>query len=471
MKLPRHNIISASSALVLAMATQQAYSSGFSLFENSASGMGTAFAGAAATAEDATTTYFNPAGLTHLKNTQLVVAGHIISTSADFTNTGTSVNPLLTGGATLPIQGSNDDGGQTAFVPNFYLATPITDDLVFGLGVSVPFGLETNYDDNWVGRYHALKSAVKTINVNPSLGYQVNDQLSIGGGVSIQYVKAELSQAIDSTAVCLGLVGQGAVSMANCAAVGLTPDLLGSGTVDSRASLKADDISYGFNLGLLYEFNQDTRLGLAYRSSIKQNTTGDADFTVNPGLAALLTPVNAQLALVDRALLVDSPITASVEVPALLSLSIAHQLSPTLQLLGDITRTSWSTFDELRIQYDSGQSDSVTTESWDDVTRYSIGLNYQHSDKLTLRTGVAYDEEAIPDTAHRTPRIPGNDRTWLTFGLGYDLNQSAHIDVGYAHLFIDDTTSTHVDENTGYAFNGVYKGDANILSVQLNWNY
>lgn len=132
----------------------------------------------------------------------------------------------------------------------------------------MPFGLSTEYDEGWVGRYHAIKSAVPTINLNPALAFKLNDQLSLGAGMSAQYISAELTSAIDSGSVCYGLVGPG-----TCNPAGLTP---GSQAVDSYAKIKGDDWGYGINLGLLYKPANAMRIGVAYRSSVKQRLEGDA---------------------------------------------------------------------------------------------------------------------------------------------------------------------------------------------------
>jgi long-chain fatty acid transport protein len=402
------------------------------------------------------------------------VAGHIINTTADFTDKDSSVNPKLTGGTVLPgsITGANDDGGGSGFVPNAYYVRPLNDQLSFGFSFNAPFGLETDYKDDWVGRYHGLNSAVKTININPSLGWKINDQLSLGAGISLQYVQAKLSRAIDSTAVCLKLAGSNQDLLKACTSAGLGRGTHATLAKDSKVELESDNIDFGFNLGLMYSVNNDTRLGMAYRSGVSQDTSGDARFTVNPALKPVLDVVNAKLkeANAGKQILADTGLDATVDLPPSLSLSVAHQLKPKLQLLGDITWTGWSSFEELRIKFDSGQDDAATDESWDDVIRYSIGVNYEFDDKWTLRSGLAFDEEAIPDPQHRTPRIPGNDRTWLSVGAGLNVSNKVHLDFGYAHLFVDDTPADHTDEN-GYSFRGVYKADINIVSAQLNWNF
>jgi len=151
------------------------------------------------------------------------------------------------------------------------------------------------------------------------------------------------------------------------------------------------------------------------------------------------------------------------------------QATDKVELLADFTWTGWSTFEELRIVYDNPvQSDTLSVQEWEDVIRLSAGLNYSMSNKLTLRTGVAFDEEAIPSAQRRTARIPGNDRTWLSFGAGYKVNKNLSFDIGYAHLFLDETPIDNINpESNGTAteLRGVYDPAVDILSAQLNWAF
>ncbi|VAW60789.1 Long-chain fatty acid transport protein [hydrothermal vent metagenome] len=415
--------------------------SGFALIENSASGQGNAFAGAAAYAEDASTVWFNPAGMTKLKNNQIVVAGHIIIPDSSFTNNGS------TDGLGNPLGGVNDDGGSTALVGNFYWVTDLADKTKFGLGITTPFGLTTEYNDTWVGRYHAVKTDMKTINFNPSIAREVTDKLSIGAGLNMLLADITLTSAVDFGSL-LGAPQQ----------------------IDGFADLSADNLtfnefSWGFNLGMLYDFGQGTSLGVAYRSEIEISAKGKARFKVPAAAAPVLGSGAFQ----------DTGLQASVTMPQSLSMSVNHQLN-NIKLLADITWTGWSSFKELRIQYDNPvQPDSVTTENWDDTFRYSIGADYDLNEKMTLRTGVAYDETPIPGPQYRTPRIPGNDRTWLSFGMTYEFNPALIVDVGYSHLFIDDAKIDHTLESSQSPLNatlaGTYSGSVDILSAQLRWNY
>ncbi len=418
--------------------------SGFALIENSASGQGNAYAGAAAHTNDASAVYFNPAGMMRLEGDQLVFAGHFVSPDSSFSNNG-SVNSSTVGGG--PIAGINDDGGFDALVPNFYWVTSIDDSMNFGLGVNSPFGLAIKYNDTWAGRYHAVESDLKIININPSVGYRVNDQLTVGGGLDLMLADVTLSSAVDFAA----LLGQ-------------TP-----GTDDGFVELTGDNLSdpaYGFNFGLQYDLSDRTTLGASYRSEVDVDVDGDADFSV-PASAALLVATGR---------FIDTGLKASITLPASLSLSVAHDIDD-ITFLADITWTGWSSFDELRIKFDNAsQPDGVTTESWDDTLRYSVGLDYQYSPTVTLRGGIAFDETPVPSPERRTPRLPGNDRTWLSFGASYVLDETLSIDIGYSHLFVDDTKinnelESNASDNVKATLTGNYDASVDILSVQLNWNY
>jgi len=418
--------------------SMQAQGAGFALIEFSASGMGNAFAGAAAAAEDASTVQFNPAGMTLLGSDQLSGVFHVILPSAEFNNDGSS-----TAFGSGDLSGAEDNGGRNAFVPNFYWVKQLDNDAAFGLSVTTPFGLATQYDDNWVGRYHAVESDVKTININPSISSRVNDKLLLGAGLNIQYVDVILSSAIDFGS------------------------FLGSPqAVDGFARLTGDDISVGWNIGMMYEFNTQTRLGVAYRSQLKHKVDGDADFTV-PGAAAGLSAAGV---------FIDTGLQATITLPDSLSASVQHKMDDDITLLADVTWTGWNKFEELRIVYDNpAQPSSVTTENWENSLRYSIGANYKISDQLKLRGGIAIDNTPVPSAERRTPRVPGDSRKWLSVGAQYQLDKNITIDVGYSHLFVDDTKINNIFESSVPALNatltGSYTAEVDILSAQLSWKY
>ena len=428
------------------------YAAGFALIEHSASGMGNAYAGGAAIAGDASTVYFNPAGMTRLTRQQMSAAIHYIDIKFDFADDGSTT----AGGE--PLTGADSDGGAVVVVPNVYYVRPLTPALVFGVGVNVPYGLETHYDDDWVGRYHAVKSELVTVNINPGLGWRVDDKLSVGGGISLQYAEATFSSVVDIGAFCTDLG-----NVDDCDALfDFQPQ-----QDDGFGEQTGDSWGWGFNIGLIYALTDHSRLGLAYRSQVEHELEGEADFTMPGGLAAVLT----------SDVFTDVDVSASTTLPETVSLSYYHELSPRLAVMADWTWTRWSRFDELRIEYDNpDQPDTVTTQEWNDSSRYSIGVSYVLNRQWLLRGGVALDESPIPDAQHRTPRVPGNDRRWLAFGAGYTVSDDLSFDVGYAHLFIADTKINHEFESETtpalrHTLRGGYEGAVNIFSAQLNWHF
>jgi long-chain fatty acid transport protein len=442
---------------LLAMASP-AFSAGFALIEQGVGGLGNAYAGASAIAEDATTIFFNPAGMTRLKGQQALAALHVIMPQSEFKNAGSTLSPAL-GGAAL----SGNDGGQggvTGLAPNLYYAANLDNGWACGLGINAPFGLSTDWNDGWVGRYHALRSEVMTVNINPSLAYRVNEHLSLGAGVSAQYVKAELSNAIDF----------GSIAFASSGGLAGTRQ-----QQDGKVKLEADDWGYGYNLGLLLDITEDSRVGLSYRSRIKYTAKGDADFTVPASISGIPGGLGAGLA----ARFADTDVKSEITLPDSASLSYYHRLNPKWAIMADVSWTNWSTFDELRIEFDNPlMPDNVTTENWKDSWRYSLGANYHPSERMVVRAGVAYDEEPIPDAESRTPRIPGEDRLWTALGLGYRIGEQAQVDLGYAHLFVKDSkinrqagTNPAGEDFFRGTLVGEFENSVDIISLQLAYNF
>ncbi len=430
----------------------EASASGFALVEQSVKQVGSAISGGAASAEDASTIFFNPAGMTRLNGDQVVVGAHYIVPSAKYSGDATT-NPLL-GGA--PISGGNSgDASSGALVPSFYYVHELNNQLVLGLGVGAPFGLKTDYDSGWEGRYHALTSDLQTLNINPSLAYKVNNKLSFGAGINYMKASAELSNAVDYSAACIAAAGG-----ATCAGLGLaTP---GTAATDGKVVVKGDNWSYGYNLGLLYDLSQETRIGLAYRSEVKQKLTGTADFTAP----------NATAEAVLGSVLADTDATASVTLPASLSLSMTSMVAPEWEVMADITWTGWSSFDELRIEFDNPlKDDSVQPENWRDTYKVSVGFNFHQNAEWTWRGGVAYDQTPIKNAEDRTPRIPGNDRTWIAAGASYKVSPAITVDYALAHLFVAKTDIRATDTNFGHELNGSYDSDVNIASIGVVWDF
>lgn len=455
--------------LVIFTTPMTAQAAGFALTEQSASGLGSAFAGMGAQSDDPSTQFYNPATMAFMqKGRQFSIGGHVISPNASLNNE--SARNATLGFGNSPVTGNNGgNAGETAIIPNLYYKMDLNDDVTLGLGVTVPFGLSTEYKDGWLGRYNALESKVETININPAIAWKANERFSIGGGISVQYIKAKLTNAIDSSSTCLGLAAKGLVNVVTaCAANGLTTP--GNAAKDSSVKLEGDDISFGYNLGMVFKPNEQTTLGLAYRSMIEQNLKGKAKFSRSAGINTVL---NGSVNPLVNQQFKSGDIKAQIDLPENVSLSGAFQATPDLELLADVTWTNWSRFKELRIDFENPvQADGVTTENWNDSWRYSIGANYKWNSDLTLRTGIAYDETVISDKQHRTPRIPDQNRTWLALGASWVMSPSNTIDVGYAHLFIKDSAIDNTSEaSIQHNIRGSYDSSVDILSMQYTHSF
>jgi long-chain fatty acid transport protein len=229
---------------------------------------------------------------------------------------------------------------------------------------------------------------------------------------------------------------------------------------DGFVSLRGDSWGVGYNLGLLYEFDKNTRMGVAYRSAIDQKLEGHANYD------------NVPRALQSK--FKDANIDADITLPDSLSVSLFRQLNPQWAVMADFTWTDWKHFKDLTVQFNSGQADSVTNENWQDSYRYSLGAVYMPDKKWTFRVGTAYDRSAVPDKEHRTPRIPDSDRIWAALGFSYKICNTTGIDFGYAHLFVNDPeidkTPTGNDKLRG-GLKGSFDTHVNILSAQLSMKF
>ncbi|MDF1829074.1 OmpP1/FadL family transporter [Cycloclasticus pugetii] len=410
------------------------HSAAFGVAEQSALGLGNAFAGGAASAEDASTIWFNPAGMTRIKGNQMVLGMHFIAPSFDFDDDG-STNSA---GASNFADGS-EDGGRFAYVPNFYYVHSLDNDVKVGVGINSPFGLATKYGADWIGKYQAIESEIVTVNINPSVAWKATTNLSLGFGISIQYIEATLNNKVDFSVL------------------GAIPD--------GFSHLEADDISYGFNLGALYNITNKTRIGLSYRSEIKHDFKGDADFR------NITSALNLDLVLADTHLDVQP------DLPASASLSIHHQWNDSIDIMADATWVGWSSVPALVIMFDNPlKADSTDILRLKDNIRLSLGATYSTEGPWTYRIGAAYDEGAARNASSRSSRFPDNDRYWLAIGASYQLADNLSLDASYAHLFVPDTKINRSSEVTGLnpaelsAVRGDYESDADIISVQLRWD-
>jgi len=449
---------------LVALIPSVAGASGFALLEQSASRLGTAFAGTAAAADDATTVFFNPAGMTALRKSEVVVSASGIEIGSEFRN-GSSAPAFA-----QPLGGNGGDAGDWNLVPAAYFVLPVSDALAFGIGVNAPFGLKLVYDGGWIGRFQAGRSEIKTLNFNPSVAWRISERISLGAGVDYQRLDAELTNDVNYSAV----IAQGVQQLVSA---GQLPPATGAAVIAANAGssgfarVRGDDDAWAFNVGALFELSDSTRLGLSYRSSVDYTVSGTIAFAAptgaDPVSSGIITAASAP-----GAPLSSGAVRVELELPDIATLSLQHRFTDDFALLADVAWTGWSSVQELRIVRDSGAVVSVTPERWSDTWRFALGGTYAMNERVTLRAGVALDETPVPD-ATRTPRLPDTDRTWVAVGARWQASPALSMDFGYAHLFSD---TVPLDQDAGNAaasalLNGRQHSDVDIVSAQVVFRF
>ncbi len=416
--------------------------SGFFLIEQSVSAMGGAYAGGAALAEDATTLFFNPAGMARLSSPEAVVGLHIVDPSAVFHDQGSRDLVRLFGTGLGHDEGG--DAGVLSAVPSLYYARPVGDRVALGIGINSPFGLSTDYRNGWMGRYDADHSKLTTVNLNPSIALRLTDHLSLGAGLDYQYLEADLSNRVDIAGI-LPILGRPLAAR-----------------LDTNLHLKGDDTAWGYNVGALWELDDGTRIGAHYRSGLDYQVEGRADVTL-PGGPWISGP--------SKGLVHNVPAHSDTSMPAMASLSVVHPLNDRWTLMADLTWTDWSCLQALVFHFDGILPTGSEVVHWKDAWRYSLGTEYRPSGRWVWRAGVALDQTPIPNPQERTPRIPDNNRFWLALGFGYQYSERLGFDVGYAHLFVPDPKIDRVDPLGVSLLRGRYDARVDILSAQLRWRF
>ncbi len=487
-------ILLRSAVVAAVLAPSVSFASGYKINEQSAAGMGTAHAGRAAMAEDASVVFYNPAAMTELDRAQFSGGFTYIKANGDFDGDATNA-------AGAVITGADDadpynDGGNylgEAFIPFFYYVQPINEKLSFGLGIFTPFGTNTDYDEGFVGGGFADETSLVSFEIQPSIAYKINDQFSIGGGIDIVYMDGLLSKYVDSvpySSAVNGVAGE-AVILGQTQYQGY----------EGHYEVSGDDWGYGWNLGLYYKLNEATTLGLTYRSEIDITLEGDSTFANNE--FALYSNVGTPADFADDTVTTVpvAPQASKVPLttPASATLSIAHQATDDLLLQAGTTWTGWSSFQNFDViateRTTPSQADGLDIsdvsyangldagyighidESWTDVWAASIGATYQINDRLALRAGYAYDESPV-DSEYRTARVPSSDRQWVTLGMGYIVNQDLSFDVAAGYLFMNKMSLQEVNKKndntqTGSlaSVTGEYEIDVFGLSAQVNYKF
>lgn len=412
-------------ALLLVAFSGAAGASGFQLLEQNASGLGNAYAGSAAVAENASTIFFNPAGMTQLQAREFSVGVAAIGPTFEFHNNGSSVGSLAGTG-----EGGN--AGGWAGVPNGYLSWALNKDLYVGVGVGAPFGLKTEYDSPWLGAAQAIKFEVKTYNINPSIAYRVNDTVSLGAGASWQRVQAEY------------------IRLATAGGAG-NPVVFGN-RVTSTMNLY--DSAWGWNLGALFTISPATKVGLSYRSEIKYQTQGHVSLTNDGSAFGILTA--AGLVAGGR----QSDLSASLTLPDTFIMSGTHRLNDKWEMLGDVSWTGWSSIPKVDIMRTqgllSGQNAQTLDTDFRDTWRYALGANYKYDDAWKLKFGVAYDQTPVKGAETRLTSLPDNNRVWLSFGAQWAIDKASRLDMGLTYIFLKDS---QINNNQTAAGRGTVTGD------------
>jgi long-chain fatty acid transport protein len=470
----------------------------FALNEQSASGLGTAFAGGAAQASDASTIFFNPAGIALLDQGEFQLGGQFIIPQATFNNEGSRYNlPNMPVNGLRLSGGNGGDAGVDHLLPNVYLSQPVFrspqyGDLSVGVGLSVPFGLETDYSPGWVGRYVSLRTKLTTFDIQPTIAYRLFDRISFGASLDIQYASARLTQAIDFGLTGEQLTGQfeqalpallaarGVPAAAIPRVVAATQQAYNNagfvpGGRDGISEVTGDDWSVGFTLGAICEywkgddhsFFQDGRFGVSYRSGITHTLKGSASFRDVPVVAAAGAPVQFPLPNVFQDTFFDQNATAQLNLPEIYHFSLYQRFERQFGIMGDINWTRWSRLQSVPIDFQSAATPSNVLElNYKDTLRYAIGLEWYATKSLTFRLGFAYDETPVRSANFRTPRIPDNNRYFLSAGLRWSPTRFMDIDIGYAHLFVQDPTVDFTDSE-GHEIRGRFDASADIVSAAV----
>lgn len=422
-----------------------ALAASFYIQEQSASGLGTAFAGAVADTQDASTIFYNPAGMTDLGRAQAVGGVTFLIPDANFKNTGSTIRTTVgTGNATIPMQGRN--GGNPfnlEMVPNAYIAMPLTPakNLWAGIGVSAPFGLANKYDKDFIGRYDSMQNKLRVLDFAPSLAWAPSKHVSFGGGVNIQHADAMLKSAIPSTITAGGPI---------------------PGT-DGMTDLSGDDVTIGFNAGIIVKPVEGTRLGLHYKQGIAHNLEGRLITRVPsdvPGVGGTQTNVAG---------------SAELDLPDIASFGVSQQVTDKITVLGSVNWYEWSNFNDIPVNLATG-TDSQSLQNYEDTWGFALGARYDATEDLTLKVGLQFDQTPTVDN-FRSTRIPDGDRTWVTAGATYDIDDQWQLDFSAAYVDVSEeqvnqvgnvtiggTTATHVTR-------GEVDGSVGIISTAIKYKF
>ncbi|KPQ28731.1 MAG: long-chain fatty acid transport protein [Marinobacter excellens HL-55] len=419
-------------SLAVVAAPVSVMAGGFALNEQSASAMGTANAGAAANPENATTVFFNPAGMSQLSGTNISFGAAVLDIDAKAkSSTIESTDALGQPGA---YTGNGGDIADPAVLPNFYLAHEINDSIDVGLGIHAPFGLAADYENDFAGRYLADKTELTVISFSPSIAINNGQGLSMGIGINIMYGEGRLTRFQDVR----GAVVQSQVRDAGASSLDQLPPAAQQQIVDGANGLaqlypdtysdvEGDDIAVNFRVGFLYELSESTQIGLTAQTGTEFELDGELEISQFPGEALGLSGPQT---LSEKA---EVPLA----IPESLTVGVRHKLNPEFTLLAGATYSRWSRFEELDVYSAEGGAGQISqviqpapgdpithvTEKWNNTWQFNLGGIWQANESWAFKAGYAFDESPVNEK-FVTARIPSEDRHWLTLGTQWKDRQS-----------------------------------------------
>lgn len=436
-----------------ALTLGQVHASGFQLKENSVKGMGAAFAGAGVNKTDASVVVNNPATMARFEGTTFQIDATAIDLSYEFKGTGTDVlGRPLTGG-------NGGDAGDLAVVPAMSAIHKLDNGLAFGAMISAPFGLKTEYDDNWVGRYFAHTSDVQIVDLTLAAALDVvPDKLSIGAGIIYSRADVTLSKSVDFGTLLFSNPATRCLNPATCALPFARPQ-----AADGFAEIQGDDTGFGWTVGANFQPTDKFVIGLSYRSEIDYTLSGTADWTVPATAAAVFGSSPATSALFK-----DGPATAKLTTPSILSVDIRYDINDRFAVMASWTETGWESLREVRVDFGNPDPDSVEPFNWKDSEFMSLGGEYKLNDTWTLRAGIAYDETPT-HIETRTPRLPDDDRTWYSIGATWQATEAMEVNFGYTRIEPD---APRIDITSGGStLVGPFDGAANLYGVSAQYKF
>lgn len=437
-----------------ALAFGQVHASGFQLKENSVKSMGSAFSGSAVAEDDTSVVLNNPAMMTGFEGTAVQTDLSLIDLEFEFTGGGTDLlGRPLTGG-------NGGNAGELAAVPAMSLVHKLDNGVALGAMVSAPFGLKTEYDRDWVGRYFGVESDVKIVNLTLSAALDiVPERFSVGAGVAFSRADVTLSKAVDFGTILFGGLPPAARPTA--------PAYAQPQGSDGFAEITGADNGIGWVVGAALKPTDRLTIGMSYQSEIDYELRGTADWTVPAQARATFDAVGR------AALFNDGSVNADLTTPSIFNVAVSYQVTDALKLQTTYAETGWESLQEVRIDFVNPDPDSVEEFSWDTTRFMSIGGEYKLNDAWMLRAGYAYDE--TPTTIqHRTPRLPDEDRKWYSLGATWQFSDALQLNFAYTHISPDTPVAVIINTPAaagGQRFSGTYDSAVNLYGVSAQYRF